>query len=483
MARPGEVGAPAARSHTRMEPTSIHIAAADELAQRLDGVVIGPADPAYDDARAIWNGMIDRRPALVAKCRGTADVVTSVLFARERGLPITVRGGGHNVAGGAVADGALVIDLSLMRAVDVDVAAKRAWVQGGATWGDVDPATQRHGLVAAGGVISETGVAGLTLNGGVSWHRRKHGMTIDNLVGAEVVTANGRVVRATANENPDLLWALRGGGGNFGVVTAFEFRLHELGPEVAFLYVPYPIEQAADVFKAYRDLCANAPDEVTVDIGIERFGPDPELPEALHGMLHCGVFGMYAGPVDEGLKALQPYRELGTPLFDMTGPFEFGTVQTMLDPKFPDGERRYWKALYMDALSDEAIDGIVERAITAPSAQTLTFMRHLGGAMGRVPAGATALGDRRARWMLSIDSTWTDPADDDENVAWTRDFWSAFEHESGGRTYFNFPGQNEEGEAALRASYGANYERLVDVKTKWDPDNVFNTGQNIRPRA
>nr|MDQ5807400.1 FAD-binding oxidoreductase [Actinomycetota bacterium] len=356
-------------------------------------------------------------------------------------------------------------------------------VQGGATWGDVDPATQRHGLVVPGGVVSETGVAGLTLNGGVSWHRRKHGMTIDNLVGAEVVTAEGRVVRATATENPDLLWALRGGGGNFGVVTAFEFRLHEMGPEVAFVYVPYPIDQAAEVFKRYRDLCAQAPDEVTVDFGIECFPADPALPEELHGKLYAGVFGMYAGPVEEGLKALQPYRELATPIVDLTGPQAFTELQSMLDPKFPDGQRRYWKALYMDSLSDEAIDGIVERAVRAPSGGTLTFMRHLGGAMGRVPSGATAFGDRRAQWMLSIDSSWTDEAADDENVAWTREFWSAFERESGGRTYFNFPGQNEEGEAALRASYGANYERLVDVKTKWDPENVFNTGQNVRPRA
>ncbi|HEX8208376.1 MAG TPA: FAD-binding oxidoreductase, partial [Solirubrobacteraceae bacterium] len=365
----------------------------------------------------------------------------------------------------------------------VDPVNRTAWVQGGARWADVDTETQRFGLATPGGVISETGVAGLTLNGGVSWHRRKHGMTIDNLVAAEVVTADGRVVRASAEDNPDLLWALRGGGGNFGVVTEFELRLHALGPEVAFLYVPYPVEQAAEVFRRYRDLVADLPDELTVDFGIERFAPDPELPAELHGVLHAGVFGMYAGPVEEGLKALQPFRELAEPLFDMTGPMPFAGVQTMLDAKFPDGVRRYWKALYLDELSDDAIEAIVERAVAAPSAGTLTFMRHMGGAVGRVPSGATAFGDRRAQFMLSIDSSWEDAAADDENVAWTRDFWSALEHLSGGRTYFNFPGQHEEGDAALRASYGANYERLVDVKTKWDPQNVFHTGQNIRPRA
>jgi FAD/FMN-containing dehydrogenase len=298
-----------------------------------------------------------------------------------------------------------------------------------------------------------------------------------------VVTADGRVVSASAHENADLLWALRGGGGNFGVVTAFEFGLHEFGPEVAFLFTPYPIDDAAQAFRRYRDLCAHAPDEVTVDFGIERFPADPELPPELHGVLYAGVFGMYAGPVEDGMRALQPYGELGTPLLDLTGPQPFTQVQTMLDPKFPAGVRRYWKALYLDALSDDVIDGIVERAVAAPGSQTLTFMRHLGGAMGRVPADATAFGDRRAQFMLSIDSSWDDAADDEINVEWTRAFWSDLEPLSGGRTYFNFPGRNEEGEVALRASYGANYDRLVDVKTKWDPDNVFNTGQNIRPRA
>ena len=483
MARPGEGTGRAFLSDRGMEPTSIDTGLAAALAERLDGDVIAPADERYDEARAIWNGMIDRRPALIARATGTADVVAAVRFAREHGLPLTVRGGGHNVAGGAVADDALVIDLSRMRAVDVDAGAKRAWVQGGATWADVDGATQPHGLATPGGVVSETGVAGLTLNGGVSWHRRKHGMTIDNLVGAEVVTADGRVVRASVTENADLLWALRGGGGNFGVVASFEFRLHELGPEIAFLFAAYPVDDAAGAFRAYRDLVAGAPDEVTVDFGIECFPADPELPAELHGVMYAGVFGMYAGPVAEGMKALQPYRELGTPIVDQTGPYPFAGVQSMLDPKFPDGVRRYWKSLYLDGLGDEVIDAVVERAVAAPSDGTLTFMRHLGGAMGRVPAGATAFGDRRAQFMLSIDSSWIDARDDDENVAWTREFWSALEPWSGGRTYFNFPGGHEEGEATLRASYGANYERLVDVKTKWDPENVFNTGQNIQPRG
>jgi FAD/FMN-containing dehydrogenase len=462
--------------------TSISTTLAGVLAERLKGDVIDPDDPRYDDARRVWNGMIDRRPALIARCRSAGDVAAAVTFAREHGLPIAVRGGGHNVAGSAVADGGLVVDLGEMRAVDVDPVARHARVEGGATWADVDSATQPHGLVVPGGVVSQTGVAGLTLNGGVSWHRRKHGMTIDNLVGAEVVTADGRIVRASATENPDLLWALRGGGGNFGVVTAFEFGLHELGPEVAFLYAAYPVEYATEVFRRYRDLVADAPDELTVDFGIEYFASVPELPPELHGVMYAGVFGMYAGPVEEGMRAFQPFRELAPPLLDLTGPYPFVGVQTMLDAKFPDGVRRYWKALYLDALTDEAIDVIVERSLAMPSEQTLVFLRHLGGAVGRVPAGATGFGDRRAQFMLSIDSSWLDAAGDETNVGWTRAFWSQLEPWSGGRTYFNFPGAHEEGDAALRASYGANYERLVDIKTAWDPDNVFSTGQNIRPR-
>ncbi|HEX2087102.1 MAG TPA: FAD-binding oxidoreductase [Solirubrobacteraceae bacterium] len=466
-----------------MEPTSIENTLAAELAERLEGDVVAPGDGGYDDARRVWNGIVDRRPALIARCRSTKDVAAAIRFAGERGIPLTVRGGGHNVAGSAVADGALAVDLSPMRVVTVDPARRTARVQGGARWADVDAATQAHGLVAPGGVVSDTGVAGLTLNGGVSWHRRKHGMTIDNLVAAEVVTADGDVVRASAHENTDLLWALRGGGGSFGAVTEFEFRLHELGPEIAFLYTAYPAERAAEVFRAYRDLVAGAADELTVDFGIEHFQPDPELPPELHGRLYAGVFGMYAGPVEEGLRALQPFRELAEPILDATGPYPFVGVQTMLDPKFPAGVRRYWKALYLDDLGDDAIEAIVQRSIAMPSEATLVFMRHLGGAMARVPSGATAFGDRRPEFMLSIDSSWHDAADDDENIAWTREFWSALEPLSRGRTYFNFPGTHEEGEAALRASYGANYDRLVDVKTKWDPRNVFHTGQNVRPRA
>jgi FAD/FMN-containing dehydrogenase len=470
--------APPRRFNGGMDATSIGTA----LAKRLSGDVIAPGDPRYDDARRVWNGMIDRRPALIARCRSAADVAAAITSGREHGLSIAVRGGGHNVAGSAVADGALVVDLGEMRAVDVDPGTRCARVEGGATWADVDSATQPHGLVTPGGVVSETGVAGLTLNGGVSWHRRKHGMTIDNLLGAEVVTADGRIVRASATENPDLLWALRGGGGNFGVVTAFEFGLHELGPEVAFLYAGYPIEHATEVIRRYRDLVADAPDELTVDFGIEYFAADPELPPELHGVMYAGVFGMYAGPVEEGMRTFQPFRELAPPLLDLTGPYPFVGVQTMLDAKFPDGVQRYWKALYLDALTDEAIDMIVERSVAMPSKQTLVFIRHLGGAVGRMPAGATAFGDRRAQFMLSIDSSWLDAADDEANVAWTRAFWSQLKPWSGGRTYFNFPGAYEEGDAALRASYGANYERLVDIKTAWDLDNVFNTGQNIRPR-
>jgi hypothetical protein len=260
------------------------------------------------------------------------------------------------------------------------------------------------------------------------------------------------------------------------------FGLHELGSEVALLYAAYPVEYATEVFHRYRDLVTDAPDELTVGFGIEHFAPVPELPPELHGVVCAGVFGMYAGPVEEGMRAFEPFRELAPPLLDLTGPYPFVGVQTMLDAKFPDGVRRYWKALYLDTLTDGAIDIIVEGSLAMPSKQTLVFLRHLGGAVGRVPAGATGFGDRRAQFMLSIDSSWLDAARDETNVGWTRAFWSQLEPWSGGRAYLNFPGAHEEGDAALRASHGANYERLVDIKTAWDPDNVFHTGQNIHPR-
>jgi FAD/FMN-containing dehydrogenase len=459
--------------------TATHLAAA--LAERIAGEVIAPGDIRYDGARSIWNGMIDKRPALIARCEGAADVATALRFAAEHDLALAVRGGGHNVAGTALLDDGLVIDLSAMRDVRMDPSGRTVHVQGGATWADVDRVTAPLGLAAPGGVVSETGVAGLALSGGVSHQRRRDGMTVDNLVSAEVVLANGRHVRASAEEHPDLHWALRGGGGNFGVVTSFELRVHELGPEVFGLNVAFPLEEAARVLADWRDAVADAPDELSTAGLIWSLPAVDELPEALRGVPYVGLAGMWAGDPDEGERATRALRELATPLLDMSGRVGYADFQRSLDPFFPAGVRRYWKALYLDGFSDAAVDATVDWSGRRPSNETLIIVRHCGGAMSRVGAGDTAFGDRSSEWMLSIDSTWHDPAADAANIAYTRDFWNASLPYSNGQTYFNFPGLLEEGDAAVRASYGANHDRLARIKAAYDPDNRFRLNQNIRP--
>jgi len=459
--------------------TTNHVAAT--LAERLTGTVISPDHPDYDAAREVWNGMIDKRPAVIARCADTADVATAVRFAVDHDLTLAIRGGGHNVAGTALADDGLVIDLSAMRAVRVDAARRTVHVEGGATWAEVDRVTAPLGLAAPGGVVSDTGVAGLALSGGVSHQRRRDGMTIDNLVSAEVVLADGRHVRASADEHSDLYWALRGGGGNFGVVTSFELRLHELGPEVFALNVAYPVADAARVLTGWRDAVADAPDELSTSGFIWSLPLVDELPEHLRGLPYVCVAGMWAGDPDEGERAMQPLRELATPLLDLSARVDYIDLQLSLDPFFPAGHRRYWKALYLDGFSDAAIDTTVDWSLRRPSPDTLVIVRHCGGAIARVGADETAFGDRSSEWMLSIDSSWTDAADDNDNIAYTRAFWDAVVPFSNGQTYFNFPGLLEEGDAAVRASYGANHERLARIKAAYDPDNRFALNQNIRP--
>jgi FAD/FMN-containing dehydrogenase len=464
---------------------AIHLTAptrlASALAELLTGEVITPDHLSYEAARRVWNGMIDKRPAAIARCADADDVATAVRFGAEHGLPLAVRGGGHNVAGTAVVDDGLVIDLSAMRGVRVDAAARTVHVQGGATWADVDRVTAPLGLAAPGGVVSETGVAGLALSGGVSHQRRRDGMTVDNLVSAEVVLADGRQVRASTAEHPDLHWALRGGGGNFGVVTSFELRLHELGPEVFDLFVAYPIEDAARVLAGWRDAVADAPDELSTAGLIWSLPVVDELPEQLRGLPYVGVAGMWAGDPAEGERATRALRELATPLLDMSGSVDYLDFQRSLDPFFPAGVRRYWKALYLDGFSDAAIDTTVDWSERRPSADTLVIVRHCGGAISRVGAEETAFGDRSSEWMLSIDSTWHDPAEDAANVDYTRAFWDAATPFSDGKTYFNFPGLHEEGDAATRASYGSGHARLARLKATYDPYNRFRLNQNIRP--
>ena len=449
----------------------------------LAGELVTPDHAEYDGARRVWNGMIDKRPALIVRCAGVGDVVAALRFADETGLPLAVRGGGHNVAGTAVVDDGVVIDLSPMRAVRADLARGTVHVQGGATWADVDRVTAPLGLATPGGVVSETGVAGLARSGGVSSQRRRDGMTIDNLVSAHVVLADGRYVRAAADEHPDLFWALRGGGGNFGVVTSFELKLHPLGPEVFSLNVAYPIEDAAAVLAGWRDAVAGAPDEINSAWFMWTFPVVPELPEQLRGRAYVGIDGMYAGDPDEGERVMRGLRELSTPLIDASGPMSYLDAQSELDAYFPAGLRYYWKALYLDELSDAAVDATVSWSNTRRSERALIVMRHCGGAISRVEPEATAFGDRSSEWMLSIDSTWDDPADDERNITWTRAYWDDMHRFSSGKTYFNFPGLLEEGAAAVESSYGSGHERLARVKRAYDPANRFRLNQNIRPAA
>ena len=436
------------------------------------GELIGPSDQNYDEARAVWNGMIDKRPALIARCASTDDVVASVELAREHGLPVAVRGGGHNVAGNAVCDDGLVIDLSLLRAVEVDPSARTARAGPGLGWGELDAATQPHGLATPGGIVSTTGIAGFTLGGGIGWLGRPFGATCDNLLAAELVTADGNVLRAGPDENPDLYWALRGGGGNFGVVTSFEYRLHPVS-EVLGGAVFYGPEDAAEALRFLREFMPEAPDELST---IAIFA----TPAAL-GRAALGIFVCHVGPLEEAEEATAPLRAHGRPLLDAIRPMPFLELQRQLDAANPEGLRNYWKAQYLDQLPDDATEAIAEFGARKPSHWSKFLLTALGGAAGRVGETETAFGHRSAPWILNINAMWeTEP--DDAAVAWARDFWDAVQPYSDGGTYVNFLGA--EGEGRVRAAYGAEtYDRLVELKTKYDPENFFRLNQNIRPRS
>jgi FAD/FMN-containing dehydrogenase len=455
----------------------------EQLREQVRAPVLTAEDPGYDEARTVHNGMFDKRPRVIIRAEQVADVIGAVNFARDAGLDLSVKGGGHSAPGFGTNDDGVVIDLSLMRHVHVDPQARTALAGGGATWGDFNYATHAYGLATTGGIISTTGIGGLTLGGGIGYLCRGHGLSIDNLVSAEVVTADGQVRVANKDDNADLFWALRGGGGNFGVVASFELRLHELGPEVFALNVAYPIEDAAPVLTAWRDAVADAPDELSTAGLIWSLPIVDELPEQLRGRPYVGVAGMWAGDPAEGERATQALRKLATPLLDMSGRVPYLDFQRSLDPFFPAGPRRYWKALYLDGFSDAAIEATVERSNRRPSNDTLVIIRHGGGAISRVGAEETAFGDRSSEWMLSIDSTWNDAAEDEVNVAYTREFYDASLPYSDGKTYFNFPGLLEEGDAAVRDSYGANHDRLARIKAAYDPENLFRLNQNIRPAA
>jgi FAD/FMN-containing dehydrogenase len=461
--------------------TQLDAEAVAGLRERVRGPVLTAGDPGYDEARSIWNALIDRRPALIVQCSGAADVVDAVNFAREQGLVLSIKAGGHNVAGNAVNDGGLVVDLSQMRGVHVDPETGTVRVQGGATWGDADRETQLFGLAVPGGVVSTTGVAGLTLHGGVGHLRRKHGLSIDNLLSVDIVTADGQFRRASATENEDLFWAVRGAGSNFGVVTSFEFQAHPVGPMVMVAAVFYPFAEAPKVLPAWRDFMATAPEELSSIAICWSVPPHEPFPPELHGTPVVVVAAAYSGPVEEGERIVQPLRELAEPLVDASGPWPWLGLQSGFDAIFPPGELRYWKSRAVSELSEEVIGEIIELAGRRPTPLTDIVIWHHGGAMSRVGETDTAYGGRDTEFLVTAEASWTDPAQNDEAIAWAREVWDAMEPYTTGAVYLNFPGLGEEKDDLARAGYGENYDRLVALKTEYDPDNLFRMNINIPP--
>lgn len=450
-----------------------------------DARVIRPGDDEYEEARGVWNGMIDRRPAEVIRCGSAGAVAAAVTSARERDLPLAVRGGGHNVAGFATVDDGVVVDLGPMNDVHVDPERREVEVGGGALLGDLDAATQAHGLVVPSGVVSETGVAGLTLGGGMGWLRGRWGLTCDNLVAAEVVLADGRSVRTSESEHPDLFWGLRGGGGNFGIVTRFRFRAHELGPEVAALFVFHDGrgDGMRDTFRFFRDFCADVSDRIApvliagrVPEGVEFF------PDGLEGTPFAAITAVYAGPAEEGEQALEPLRTFAEPLVDLSGRMPYVEAQQAFDEDYPARELRYyWKSTNLPSLDDELIDIIVEHTKRQPSPLSTVDVWHVGGAISRVPEEATAYAGRDVAFLLNPEANWQDPEHDEANITWARDILDAVAKHADPRMYLNFPGFHEGGAEAMRTTYGAKYERMLAIKRKYDPENVFRLNQNIDP--
>jgi FAD/FMN-containing dehydrogenase len=452
----------------------------EELRVAVRGLVITAQDESYDTARKVRNGAIDKRPVVIVRCAGVADVIEAIQFARSQNLLVAVRGGGHNQAGFGVCDGGLVIDLSPMKGIWVDHTAQSARTQGGATWHDFDHETQAFGLASTGGLISTTGVAGLTLGGGMGWLMRKQGLACDNLLSADVVTAEGQVITASATENADLFWGLRGGGGNFGVVTSLEFRLHPLGAVLGGL-VLYPAEKARDVLHFYRDYMAAAPNELMAFPAFITVPPLPELPTCLHGTLGLAIATCYAGDLEAGEKVVQPLRTFGPPTADLLGPMPYTALQSMFDASAPFGARDYWRSDYLGELKDEAIEILVEHSAAMRTLSPLTAIHlyPMGGVVSRISAGETAFNHRDARYAMITIGLWLNPEESEAHKRWVQGLWQAMRPFSSGSAYVNFLG--DEGEERVRAAYGESYDRLVAIKSKYDPTNFFRVNQNIKP--
>ena len=454
----------------------------ERLRDCLHGPVIGPDEPGYDEARRIWNGAIDRRPAAVARCAGVADVVAAVRYARERDLLAAVRSGGHGVGGHALCDGGLVIDLSPMKGIRVDPAARTARAEAGVLWGELDRETQLFGLATVGGIVTHTGIAGLTLGGGIGWLMRKYGATVDNLLSVDLVTADGEIVTASDDNNPDLFWGMRGAGGNFGIVTSFEYRLHPVGPMVLAGPIFHPLDDAQDVLRFYREFAATAPDELTTIFELSVAQPLPFLPADVHGKPIVMVGACYAGRPEDGAQVVRPLKEFGNPIADLLGPMPYLALQSMFDPFVPHGWHRYWKSVELPPLTDDAIDTLIDHTsrITSPRSYTIVFQ--LGGALARVAEDATAYPQRDAAFNVNVNAVWTeDDPDAHRHIAWARDLFDAMQPHASDRVYVNFLG--DEGPDRVRQAYGTEkYDRLVELKRKYDPTNFFRLNQNIPPK-
>jgi len=451
-----------------------------ELAEGLRGELIRPGDEGYDEARSIWNGAHDKHPALIVRCAGVADVMRAVEFARSEELIVAVRGGAHSIPGFSTVDGGIVIDLSQMKGVKVDPEARVVSAEAGLTWAELDHETQAFGLAVTGGLVSSTGIAGFTLGGGIGWLMRKHGLTADNLVSADVVTADGRLVHASEDENTELFWGIRGGGGNFGIVTSFDYRVHPVGPTVLAGAVFYPGDYAAEILRFYRDWVETAPDELTTLVSLATAPPAPFLPEAAHGQKGVVVAGMYAGPIDEAEQAMAPLRQIAPSVADLMGPMPYVAMQSLLDPLWGPGAHNYFKAGWLGGLDDHAIETLVNYHQNVSSPKSEIHVHHVGGAVARVPAAATAFGDRSAPFLLNIiASTFTGDGYDDA-VHWARALHSDMEPSLTGGTYVNFI--SDEGQ--VRSAYASDtYERLVALKDEYDPTNLFRLNQNVKPSS
>ena len=461
-----------------MSETTLGEATVAELAQAVHGDLLTPETAGYDEARAIWNGAHDRRPALIVRCSGVADVIKGVEFARSENLLLALRGGGHSIPGFSTVDGGVVLDLSPMKGIRVDPRAKRVTAQAGSLWADLDHETQAFGLALTGGIVSTTGIAGFTLGGGLGWLVRRCGLTCDSLVAADVVTADGRLLRASADEHPDLFWALRGGGGNFGVVTSFEYALHDVGPTVFAGAVFYSGEDAAAILDGYRQACAGAPDELTTVINLTTAPPVPFLPESIHGKPVVAVLGLWSGPLADGDARTRPFRELAPVVADLFGPMPYTAMQTLVDPLYPRGMHDYFRSAFVDRLDATTAESILRSYEAVPNPLSELHIHHLGGAVSRVPADATAFATRDKDFIVNVVARTPGPEGFREAAEWARAATRGVGPDAA--SYVNFTGEASADQ--VRASYPKDtYERLVEVKNTYDPSNVFRLNQNLVP--